>query len=149
MLIPEDVIERVREYNDIVDVISESIPLKKKGKNYVGLCPFHNEKTPSFMVNQDKQIYHCFGCGEGGNVISFVMKYRNLGFVDAVIMLAERANVIIPDKSANIDDSKIKLKKELYNLNKETARYFYYNLHNKKNLNGLDYFRSIITDIFP
>ena len=142
MLIPEDVIERVREYNDIVDVISESIPLKKKGKNYVGLCPFHNEKTPSFMVNQDKQIYHCFGCGEGGNVISFVMKYRNLGFVDAVIMLAERANVIIPDKSANIDDSKIKLKKELYNLNKETARYFYYNLHNKKNLNALDYFRN-------
>ena len=93
MQIPEEVIERIKQENDIVDVVSESVKLKKAGRNYSGLCPFHHEKTPSFSVSPDKQIYKCFGCGEAGNVISFVMKVRNLGFIDAVKYLADRVNI--------------------------------------------------------
>ena len=76
MQIPEEVIERIKQENDIVDVVSENVKLKKTGRNYSGLCPFHHEKTPSFSVSPDKQIYKCFGCGEAGNVISFVMKVQ-------------------------------------------------------------------------
>ena len=93
MQIPEEVIERIKQENDIVDVVSENVKLKKAGRNYSGLCPFHHEKTPSFSVSPDKQIYKCFGCGEAGNVISFVMKVRNLGFIDAVKYLADRVNI--------------------------------------------------------
>lgn len=140
MLIPEDIIDRIRESNDIVDVISEYVSLKKKGRNYFGLCPFHNEKTPSFSVLQDKQIYHCFGCGEGGNVISFIMKYKNLGFIDAVTMLAERANIVIPEGNKDIDNEKISLKENLFKICREAAKFFYINL--QRSSSGLEYFGS-------
>lgn len=140
MLIPEEVIENIRESNDIVDVISEYVSLQKKGKNYTGLCPFHKEKTPSFSVQQEKQIYHCFGCGEGGNVISFIMKYRNLDFIDAVKMLAEKANIIIPQGNEQLSAEKSGLREKLYNINREAARYFYINL--KNNSNAQKYFKN-------
>lgn len=139
MLIPEDVIENIRESNDIVDVISEYVALNKKGKNYLGLCPFHKEKTPSFSVLQDKQIFHCFGCGEGGNVISFIMKYRNIGFVDAVRFLADRANIAIPEDNSKEDMQKVSMRQKLYELNRETARFFYIKLQN--NSTALNYFK--------
>ena len=92
MYYPEEVIEEVRTRNDIVDIVSQYVNLKKKGANYFGLCPFHNEKSPSFSVSPSKQMYYCFGCGAGGNVISFVMEYENYTFVEAVKMLADRAD---------------------------------------------------------
>ena len=88
-----DVIEEVVSRNDIVDVISNYVRLKRSGSSYVGLCPFHNEKSPSFSVSQSKQLYHCFGCGAGGNVITFVMEYENMTFLEAVKMLGERAGM--------------------------------------------------------
>lgn len=139
-MIPEDIIEKVRESNDIIDVISEFVPLKKKGKNYMGLCPFHKEKTPSFSVLQDKQIYHCFGCGEGGNVISFLMKYKNIGFVEAVKMLAERANIVIPESGSSESSERISLREKIYEINKEAAKFFYVNL--RSNAAAVNYFKS-------
>lgn len=139
MFIPEDIVEKVRESNDIVDVISEYVPLKRRGKNLVGLCPFHKEKTPSFSVQPEKQIYHCFGCGEGGNVISFIMKYKNIEFVDAVVMLAERANIEIPEGHANYDSVKAGLKEKIYNVNIEAAKFFYAGL--KRSNTALEYFK--------
>ncbi|MBX7305163.1 DNA primase [Clostridium chauvoei] len=127
MQISEEILEKIKEQNDIVDVISESVRLKRSGRNFSGLCPFHNEKTPSFSVSQDKQIYKCFGCGEAGNVITFVMKTKNLPFVDAVKYLGERVNITIED--GNKGKSPITKKKEmLYNVNVEAARFFFRNL---------------------
>lgn len=138
MQIPEEVIERIKLENDIVDVISETVRLKKSGRNYIGLCPFHHEKTPSFSVSSDKQIYKCFGCGEAGNVISFVMKTKNWGFIDALKYLAERANIDL-DFDDNKGSNKYKEKKEIiYNINVEAARFFFGNL--KKDKNASDYF---------
>ncbi|MDU1313617.1 MAG: DNA primase [Clostridium septicum] len=129
MQISEEILEKIKEQNDIVDVISESVRLKRSGRNFSGLCPFHNEKTPSFSVSQDKQIYKCFGCGEVGNVITFVMKTKNLPFVDAVKYLGERVNITIEDEKKG--KSPITKKKELlYNLNVEAARFFFRNLVN-------------------
>lgn len=137
MQISEEILEKVKEQNDIVDVISETVKLKRSGRNFSGLCPFHNEKTPSFSVSQDKQIYKCFGCGESGNVISFVMKNRNMIFLDAVRYLADRANITIQreDGRVNPKDQKRKL---LYKVNVEAARYFFSNL--KKDKTAKDYF---------
>lgn len=129
-MISEATIQKVKEQNDIVDVISESVRLKKSGRNYSGLCPFHHEKTPSFSVSQDKQIYKCFGCGEAGNVITFVMKYRNLGFTEALKLLAERANIQIEEegqKTVRKDPYE-----KLYKINTEAARFFYKNLQGSK-----------------
>ncbi|WP_315116839.1 DNA primase [uncultured Clostridium sp.] len=132
-MISEDVIQKVKEYNNIVDIISETVRLRKSGKYYTGLCPFHNEKTPSFTVTPDKQIYKCFGCGEAGNVITFIMKTKNLSYVDAIKMLADRANIEIEDSRSSITDNSSKL----YKINTEAARYFYYNL--RKNKSAMDY----------
>lgn len=147
MSIPQEVIEKVRESNDIVDIVSEYVSLKKRGKNFVGLCPFHSEKTPSFSVQQNKQMYYCFGCGEGGNVITFLMKHRNLSFVEAVKQLAERANIVIPDKDNVVDYEKINLKEKLLQINRESAKFFYLNL--QKTSEAVDYFnkRGIDQDI--
>ncbi len=93
----EDVIENVRTSNDIVDVIGSYVRLKKSGSNYFGLCPFHSEKTGSFSVSPVKQMFYCFGCHEGGNVISFVMKYENYSFSEAVKYLADRVNITLPE----------------------------------------------------
>ncbi|MGL5417142.1 MAG: DNA primase [Clostridium sp.] len=131
MRISEETIERIKNENDIVDIISETVKLKRSGRNYMGICPFHHEKSPSFSVSQDKQIYKCFGCGEAGNVLTFVMKQRNINFVDACKILAEKVNIPLglEDKS----NSKVNMKKDLlYKVNVEAARYFFANLQKKK-----------------
>ncbi|KAJ49602.1 DNA primase [Clostridium tetanomorphum] len=134
-MISEDVIQRVKELNNIVDVVSETVRLKRAGRYYTGLCPFHHEKTPSFTVTPDKQIYKCFGCGEAGNVISFVMKTKNLSFLDAVQMLADRVNIDIKYKD-NFNPA-IEKNEKLYKINVESARYFFSNL--KKNKVAMNY----------
>lgn len=129
----EDLIEEVISQNDIVDVIAEYVSLKKSGRNYMGLCPFHREKTPSFCVSMDKQIFKCFGCSEGGNVISFVMKIENLEFWDAIELLAERAHIDterfeVKTFYNNKMESKKDLKETLYKINKEIGLYYHNNL---------------------
>ena len=96
MIYGEEIIEEVRSRNDIVDLISTYVPLKKKGSSYFGLCPFHNEKSPSFSVSRDKQMYYCFGCGAGGNVFTFLMEYENFSFPEALKYLAESNNTTVP-----------------------------------------------------
>ncbi|MGL5352987.1 MAG: DNA primase, partial [Clostridium sp.] len=131
MQISEEILEKIKEQSDIVDVISETVKLKRSGRNFSGLCPFHNEKSPSFSVSQDKQIYKCFGCGEAGNVITFVMKNKNLPFIDAVKYLGEKANIVIQDESGK--RNKTTEKKELmYKVNVEAARFYFANLMNTK-----------------
>ncbi|MHB8065145.1 MAG: DNA primase [Ruminiclostridium sp.] len=137
---PEDLIEEIRVNNDIVDVISEYIKLDKKGKNYFGKCPFHNEKTASFSVEPVKQIFHCFGCSKGGNVIHFIMAIENLDFPEALKLLADRAKIQIPEMNDGIlDDEKAKLKKELLQINIEAARFFHANLISEKNIVPIKY----------
>ncbi len=97
MYYPDEIIEEVRLNSDVVDIIGSYVHLTRKGGSYFGLCPFHHEKTPSFSVSKDKQMYYCFGCGAGGNVFSFVMEYENYTFVEAVKHLAEKANIDLPE----------------------------------------------------
>ena len=137
MQISEEILEKVKEHNDIVDVISETVKLKRAGRNFTGLCPFHNEKTPSFSVSPEKQIYKCFGCGEAGNVITFIMKNRNMPFIEAVKYLADRVNIHI-DTNRRSEDPKAKKRNLLYNVNVAAARFFYSNL--KKSKVAKDYF---------
>ena len=103
--IPEETIENIRKANDVVDVIGEYVQLKKQGRNYIGLCPFHSEKTPSFSVTQEKQIYHCFGCGKGGNVVSFLMEMENYSFHEALQYLSNRSGVELPDTGLKTESS--------------------------------------------
>ena len=98
MYYAEDVIEEVRSRNDIVSVISEYVKLQRKGSSYFGLCPFHNEKSPSFSVSPDKQMYYCFGCGAGGNVFTFIQEYENYSFPEAMKFLAEQAGITLPER---------------------------------------------------
>ncbi|MDP4145891.1 MAG: DNA primase [Bacillota bacterium] len=136
-MIPEDVIQKIKDENDIVDVISEKVKLRKAGRNYIGLCPFHHEKTPSFSVSAEKQIFKCFGCGEAGNVLSFVMKTRNISYVESIKVLAERANIDI-EVYNNKNNTSGKVNEKLYKLNVEAARYFFSNLN--KNISAKTYF---------
>lgn len=141
MYVSEEIIEKIKDSNDIVDVISETVPLKKSGKNYWGLCPFHNEKTPSFSVTQEKQLFKCFGCGEGGNVITFIMKTRNLGFNEALRILAERANIPFeetPEKKREKDRLEV-----FYKMHVDAARFFFQNLTNNKDVREYLYRRGI------
>ncbi len=131
---PEDLIEEIRVNNDIVGVISEYVNLDKRGKNYFGKCPFHNEKTASFSVEPVKQIFHCFGCGKGGNVVHFIMAIENLDFPEALRLLADRAKIQIPEMNDGVrDDEKAKLKQELLKINIEAARFYHNNLVNENN----------------
>lgn len=129
-----DLIEEVLSQNDIVEVISEYVTLKKSGRNYMGLCPFHREKTPSFCVSMDKQIFKCFGCSEGGNAISFIMKVENIDFWDAIEILAERANIdtsryeVKSYYTNKMDSSKKDLKDTLFKLNKDVGLFYHNNL---------------------
>ena len=142
MIYGEDIIEEVRSRNDIVDVISAYVPLKKKGSSYFGLCPFHNEKSPSFSVSRDKQMYYCFGCGAGGNVYTFLMEYENFSFPEAVRFLAERAGMELPQEEMNEEARRqMDEKARLRDMNKLAANYFYYLLHSKRGKRGLEYFR--------
>ncbi len=125
----EEIIQKIKEENDIVDIVSEVVTLKKTGKNYLGRCPFHNEKTPSFTVSSEKQIYKCFGCGEAGNVISFVMKTRNMAFPEAVKLLGEKVGIVVDDADSPGKSSATNEKfKRMYDINVQAARYFYTNL---------------------
>ena len=128
--VDDELIEKVKDYSDIVDIVSDYVQLRRSGANYVGLCPFHNEKSPSFTVSESKQLYHCFGCGEGGDVISFLMKIENLDFIEAVKFLAGKYNIEVQSKRA--DDRYLKEKERLYLINREAARFFFRNLTNNK-----------------
>lgn len=129
MYYSEDVIEEVRLKSDIVDVISGYVRLQKKGSSYFGLCPFHNEKSPSFSVSRGKQMYYCFGCGAGGNVFNFLMEYENYSFVEAVQQLADRAGVELPKMEYSKEArEKADLKSRLLEVNKAAAQYFYVQL---------------------
>ena len=125
----DEILEEVRGANDIVDVISQYIRLKRSGRNYFGLCPFHNEKSPSFSVSPDKQIFHCFGCGVGGNVISFISKIEGIGFKEAIEVLAEKANIKLPTLDNNADSKKEELKAKVYKVNSFTAEYYHKRLY--------------------
>ena len=133
MYFSEEFVEEVRSKNDIVDVISGYVKLQKKGSSYFGLCPFHNEKSPSFSVSRQKQMYYCFGCGAGGNVITFVMEYENYSFVEAVRMLAERAGIDIPEVEYSQEaKAKADLRATLLEVNKLAAKYFYAQLKSEQ-----------------
>ncbi len=127
MRIKEDSIKNLLDSISVVDVISDYVQLKKRGKNYVGLCPFHNEKTPSFTVSEEKGMFHCFGCGEGGNTLSFLMKHEKYNFVDAIEELAKKFNVQLDYEDGRYYEKDIELEK-LYDYSRLTARYFYENL---------------------
>ena len=123
MPIPESFLDALTERCDIADVVSQYVQLTKKGGNLFGLCPFHNEKTPSFSVSPDKQIYHCFGCGKGGGVVNFIMEIENLSFPEAVKFLADRAGMTVPEDGQ--DQELPRLRKRMLELNKEAARWFH------------------------
>lgn len=140
MYYPEDLVEEVRMKNDIVDVVSGYVKLQKKGASYFGLCPFHNEKSPSFSVSGAKQMYYCFGCGAGGNVFTFVMNYENYNFSEAVKMLADRAGVNLPELVYSEEMKKKESHRaRLLEANKEAAKYFYYQLRAKQGETGYHY----------
>ena len=135
----ETIIDEVRQSNDIVDVISQYVHLKRSGRNYFGLCPFHNEKSPSFSVSPDKQIFHCFGCGVGGNVFSFLSKIENISFIEAVQNLASRANIALPTLENNEDSAKEELKAKVYKVNEFTAEFYHQNLYKPEAKPGQEY----------
>ena len=140
MFYSEDLIEEVRMKNDIVDVISGYVRLQKKGNNYFGLCPFHNEKSPSFSVSRSKQMYHCFGCGAGGNVFTFIMEYENFSFLEALQFLADRAGVELPKMEYSKEQKeKADLKTTLLEVNKVAAQYFYMQLMSPNGATGKEY----------
>ncbi len=142
MYYPDEVVEEVRNKNDIVEVISGYVKIQKKGSNYFGLCPFHNEKSPSFSVSANKQMYYCFGCGAGGNVFTFLMEYENYSFQEAIQSLAQRAGVKLPEGEYNEQDrARDNKKARLLKVNKEAARYFYYQLRAKAGAAGYQYLR--------
>lgn len=125
----EELIEEIRTSNDIVDVIASYVTLKRSGRNFFGLCPFHKEKSPSFAVSPDKQIFHCFGCGAGGNVIHFISKIEGLDFKDTLEVLASRANIELPILDNYEDDKTAKLKSKVYEINKIAAEFYHNNLY--------------------
>ena len=138
----DEVIEDVRERNDIVDVISQYVKLQKRGSNYFGLCPFHNEKSPSFSVSRDKQMYYCFGCGKGGNVYTFLMEYENFSFQEAIKALADRAGVKLPEAEYSREEREEQDKRSrLLEINKEAAMYFYSRLRSPAGQVGLRYLK--------
>ena len=143
MYYSDELIEEVRSRNDIVDVISSYVRLQKKGGTYFGLCPFHNEKSPSFSVTPAKQMYYCFGCGQGGNVFTFMMKYENYSFTEAVQNLAEKAGVNLPVGEYTAEEKKkADLKMQLLQINNEAARYFYRLLKSEKGARAYEYLKN-------
>lgn len=125
----DEIIDEVRQNTDIVDIVSQYVHLKRSGRNFFGLCPFHNEKSPSFSVSPDKQIFHCFGCGAGGNVYTFLTKIEGISFKEAVEQLAERANISLPKLESNIDNSKEELKQKVYKVNEFALEFYHQNLY--------------------
>ena len=142
MYYPDELVEEIRQRCNIVDLISGYVNLKKKGSNYFGLCPFHNEKSGSFSVNEERQMFHCFGCGISGNAYTFLMKYENFTFPEAVRFLAEKEGVELPaeGEQGRISE-KEKRRKALLAVNKDAATYFYYALRSPAGARGLEYFK--------
>ena len=137
----EDLIEEIRSSNDIVDVISQYVVLKRSGRNFFGLCPFHKEKSPSFSVSPDKQIFHCFGCGVGGNVIHFISKIENIDFKETLEFLAERAGIPLPDNNSYEDNKKQNIKSNIYKINEYTAKFFHENLYKPTSKQAQEYIK--------
>ena len=125
----DELIDEIKNKNDIVDVISQYVVLKRSGRNFFGLCPFHKEKSPSFSVSPDKQIFHCFGCGVGGNVIHFTSKIENLNFRETIEMLAEKSGVELPTIEGEVDSKLLQLKSKVYEINQLTAQFYHENLY--------------------
>lgn len=143
MYYSDDLIEEIRLRNDIVDVISTYVKLQKKGSSYFGLCPFHNEKSPSFSVSPQKQMYYCFGCGAGGNVITFIMEYENYSFLEAIELLANRAGIELPKVEATgRDRQKEERKAQLLEVNKLAAGYYFYQLKTPNGKAAYDYLKN-------
>ncbi|WP_195283356.1 DNA primase [Harryflintia acetispora] len=138
-MIPESFIQELKFYSDIEQIVSSYVHLSKRGKISVGLCPFHNEKTPSFTVYPDTQSFYCFGCGAGGDVVSFIRRIENLEYVEAIRLLAQRAGLQMPDDTQN--DEAARLKMRILELNRQAARFFHHNLTTPAGATGLRYFR--------
>lgn len=142
MYYSDEIIEEVRSKNDIVDVISSYVKLQKKGSSYFGLCPFHNEKSPSFSVSREKQMYYCFGCGAGGNVFTFLMEYENYSFQEALKYLADRAGVELPEAEYSKEArERADQKAILLEINKVAAQYFYVQLKSPQGAHALSYLK--------
>lgn len=137
----DELIDEIRNKNDIVDIISQYVILKRSGRNFFGLCPFHKEKSPSFSVSPDKQIFHCFGCGVGGNVFHFVEKIENLSFIETIEMLADRAGINLPTINNNVDDKLIKLKSRVYDINEMAAKFYHENLYKPTSKEAQNYIK--------
>ena len=143
MFYPEELVEEVRTRNDIVDVISGYVKLQRKGSSYFGLCPFHNEKSPSFSVSPGKQMYYCFGCGAGGNVLTFIMEYENYSFPEALKLLADRAGVNLPEQEYSKEERRQQdLRTAILEVNKTAAKYYYYQLRTEAGKPGMDYLKN-------
>ena len=136
----DDILEEVKQSNDIVEVVSQYIHLKRSGRNYFGICPFHNEKSPSLSVSPDKQIFHCFGCGVGGNVISFISRIEGIGFKEAIEILAERANIVLPTASSS-DNHKEELRAKVYKVNNFAADFYHKKLYKPESKIGQEYIK--------
>lgn len=142
MFYPEEVVEEVRQRNDIVDVISSYVKLKKTGSNYMGLCPFHNEKSPSFSVSGNRQMYHCFGCGVGGNVFTFIMEYENFTFPETLKYLANRCGMQLPEVQQTPEARRqADVNKQILEINKEAAKYYVYQLKSPQGQQALSYLK--------
>ena len=141
MYYPDEIVEEVRARNDIVDVISSYVRLNKKGSNYFGLCPFHNEKTGSFSVTPSKQMFYCFGCHQGGNVITFIQKHENMSFTEAVRLLADRVGMTLPESEDNGARERESRRAQLLAINKEAGKYYYAQLRSEAGARGMAYFK--------
>ena len=143
MYYSDEIVEEVRSRNDIVDVISGYVKLQRKGSSYFGLCPFHNEKSPSFSVSPGKQMYYCFGCGAGGNVFTFIMEYENYTFPEALKLLAERAGITLPEQEYTGEERRQQdLKSAVREINKTAARYFCYLLRTQQGEKAMQYLKN-------
>lgn len=139
-MIPQETIDQILDRLDIVEVISEYVQLKKAGRNFRACCPFHNEKTPSFIVSPDKQIYHCFGCHAGGNIVGFVMNYENLSFPEAIEMLAAKAGIELP-RYEKRSDEETSLSSRLYDANELAAAFYQNTLMSAKGRRAQEYLK--------
>lgn len=148
---PDDIVEQVRQQSNIVDIISGYVRLTRHGSSYLGLCPFHNEKTPSFSVSESKQIFKCFGCGESGNVVTFLMKYENFTFPEALKMLADRVGITLPEQEYSEEQKKRSGRRnQLLEINRQAAVYFFSKLKTEHGKKAYDYFtkeRGLSNDI--
>ncbi len=141
MYYSDEIIEEVRGRSDILSVVGSYVQLKKRGSTYFGLCPFHNEKSPSFAVSSQKQMYYCFGCGAGGNVFTFMMEYENMSFPEAINALADRAGISLPQEEYTPQERKsADLKRALLDIHRDAAKYYYMSLYSPQGARGLKYF---------